>query len=196
MNFFANTQFLLAECDVLFSHKIQTVGERLAACVLGQGKVFICGNGGSAAQAQHFSAELLNQYNSPRKGFPAIALTTDTSTITAIGNDYHFDTIFSKPFEALQKPGDMLICITTSGNSGNILRVIETANDFSIDVILLTGKDGGDAATMVPVASTFVVPNESTARIQEIHNIIIHGLCHVIDTIYFKKMDTMFKQND
>lgn len=184
-NAFYELERVLARCRDEFAVKIAEIGKALAISLKRGNKLLICGNGGSAAQAQHFAAELLNQYSRPRSGLAAIALTTDTSTITAIGNDYNFDSIFSKPFKALVQPDDVLICITTSGDSGNILKVIECADDYKVKVVLLTGKDGGNAASLVPKAHTFVVPSQSTPRIQEVHNVIIHGLCETIDDDYF-----------
>ena len=184
-NPFLELTTILRACETEFNKKIGCLGTRLAQAVQNEHKLFICGNGGSAAQSQHFAAELLNQYNRERDGLPAIALTTDTSTITAIGNDHGYDNVFFKPFKALRQKNDILICLTTSGNSGNILRVIECANTWGNEVILLTGGDGGDAVALVPQANTFIVPSASTARIQEVHNVIIHGLCEVIDKKYF-----------
>jgi len=185
LTLFQDLESVLINCQDEFTRKIEHIGTKLALAVQNENKLLICGNGGSAAQAQHFAAELLNQYSKERDGLPALALTTDTSTITAIGNDYSFDNIFSKPFKALRQTGDILICLTTSGNSGNILKVIECANVWGNEVILLTGKNGGDAIELVSIANTFIVPSESTARIQEVHNVIIHGLCEVIDNKYF-----------
>jgi phosphoheptose isomerase len=194
-NAFHDLEQVLKRCRDSFAIKIDAIGKDLSNTLKRGNKLLICGNGGSAAQAQHFSAELLNQYCRPRHGLAAIALTTDTSTITAIGNDYHFDSIFSKPFLALVRPDDVLICITTSGNSGNILKVIKCANDYGNKVILLTGNggnaetEGGDAAALVSPSRAFVVPSQSTPRIQEVHNVIIHGLCEAIDRDYFGVVD-------
>jgi D-sedoheptulose 7-phosphate isomerase len=145
-------------------------------------KLLICGNGGSAADAQHFSAELLNRFERERPGLPAIALTTDTSTITAIGNDYHFDDIFSKQVRALGQAGDVLLGISTSGNSRNVIRAIEAAHERGIVCVALNGREGGEIAGLLSGQDVNIcVPGPSTARIQEVHGIVIHCLCDLID---------------
>ena len=145
-------------------------------------KILVCGNGGSAAEAQHFSAELLNRFERERPGLPAIALTTDTSTITAIGNDYHFDDIFSKQLRALGQSGDVLLGITTSGNSRNVIRAIEAAHERGIGCVALNGREGGEITGLLTGQDVNIcVPGSSTARIQEVHGIVIHCLCDLID---------------
>ncbi|OGI50163.1 MAG: phosphoheptose isomerase [Candidatus Muproteobacteria bacterium RIFCSPHIGHO2_01_60_12] len=145
-------------------------------------KILVCGNGGSAAEAQHFSAELLNRFERERPGLPAIALTTDTSTITAIGNDYHFDDIFSKQLRALGQSGDVLLGITTSGNSRNVIRAIEAAHERGIVCVALNGREGGEITGLLTGQDVNIcVPGSSTARIQEVHGIVIHCLCDLID---------------
>jgi D-sedoheptulose 7-phosphate isomerase len=145
-------------------------------------KILICGNGGSAADAQHFSAELLNRFERERPGLPAISLTTDTSTITAIGNDYHFDDIFSKQVRALGQAGDVLLGISTSGNSRNVIRAIEAAHERSIVCVALNGREGGEITGLLSGQDVNIcVPGPSTARIQEVHGIVIHCLCDLID---------------
>lgn len=145
-------------------------------------KILICGNGGSAADAQHFSAELLNRFERERPGLPAISLTTDTSTITAIGNDYHFDDIFSKQVRALGQAGDVLLGISTSGNSRNVIRAIEAAHERGIVCVALNGREGGEIASLLSGQDVNIcVPGSSTARIQEVHGIVIHCLCDLID---------------
>jgi D-sedoheptulose 7-phosphate isomerase len=145
-------------------------------------KILICGNGGSAADAQHFSAELLNRFERERPGLPAISLTTDTSTITAIGNDYHFDDIFSKQVRALGQAGDVLLGISTSGNSRNVIRAIEAAHERGIVCVALNGREGGEIAGLLSGQDVNIcVPGPSTARIQEVHGIVIHCLCDLID---------------
>ncbi|MEW6331133.1 MAG: phosphoheptose isomerase [Pseudomonadota bacterium] len=145
-------------------------------------KLLICGNGGSAADAQHFSAELLNRFERERPGLPAIALTTDTSTITAIGNDYHFDDIFSKQVRALGQAGDVLLGISTSGNSRNVIRAIEAAHERGIVCVALNGREGGEITGLLSGQDVNIcVPGSSTARIQEVHGIVIHCLCDLID---------------
>jgi D-sedoheptulose 7-phosphate isomerase len=145
-------------------------------------KILVCGNGGSAADAQHFSAELLNRFERERPGLPAISLTTDTSTITAIGNDYHFDDIFSKQVRALGQAGDVLLGISTSGNSRNVIRAIEAAHERGIVCIALNGREGGEITGLLSGQDVNIcVPGPSTARIQEVHGIVIHCLCDLID---------------
>ena len=145
-------------------------------------KILVCGNGGSAAEAQHFSAELLNRFERERPGLPGIALTTDTSTITAIGNDYHFDDIFSKQLRALGQSGDVLLGITTSGNSRNVIRAIEAAHERGIVCVALNGREGGEITGLLTGQDVNIcVPGSSTARIQEVHGIVIHCLCDLID---------------
>ena len=145
-------------------------------------KVLACGNGGSAADAQHFSAELLNRFERERPGLPAISLTTDTSTITAIGNDYHFDDIFSKQVRALGQAGDVLLGITSSGNSRNVIRAVEAAHERDMTCVILNGRDGGGIVSVLGANDVNIcVPGSSTARIQEVHGIAIHCLCDLID---------------
>lgn len=148
------------------------------------GKILSCGNGGSAADAQHFSSELLNRFDRDREGLPAIALTTDSSTITSIANDYDYVKVFSKQIHALGQPKDVLLAISTSGNSPNVLRAIEAAHKRGMHVVALTGRDGGQMAELMREQDVEVrVPSQSTARIQEVHLLTIHCLCHQIDEI-------------
>ncbi|MCX8515308.1 MAG: phosphoheptose isomerase [Burkholderiales bacterium] len=150
-------------------------------------KLLICGNGGSAADSQHFAAEFTGRYEMERKPLPAIALTTDTSALTAIGNDYSFDVVFSKQVEALGTSGDVLFGISTSGNSGNVIKAIEVAHSRNMPVIILCGKDGGKMAKMLrPSDVNICVPAMRTARIQEVHLLVLHTLCDAIDNILFK----------
>lgn len=159
----------------------QAAGQMIQA-LLTDRKILICGNGGSAADAQHFSAELLNRFERERPGLPAISLTTDTSTITAIGNDYHFDDIFSKQVRALGQAGDVLLGISTSGNSRNVIRAIEAAHERGIVCVALNGREGGEIAGLLSGQDVNIcVPGPSTARIQEVHGIVIHCLCDLID---------------
>lgn len=145
-------------------------------------KVLCCGNGGSAADAQHFSSEMLNRFERERPGLPAIALTTDASTITSIGNDYDFSDIFAKQVRALGKAGDVLLAYSTSGRSPNIVRAIDAAHERAMPVLLVSGRDGGPAAAKLLAGDVEIrVPSEQTARIQEIHLTITHCLCDLID---------------
>lgn len=161
---------------------IELAGEKLVSCLLDDGKILTCGNGGSAADAQHFSSEMLNRFERERPGLPAIALTTDTSTITSIANDYQFEDIFAKQVRALGQPRDVLICYTTSGNSANILNAVAAAHDRAMSVIAISGKDGGALANLLHDADIEIrAPSKSTARIQETHLLITHCLCDMID---------------
>jgi D-sedoheptulose 7-phosphate isomerase len=145
-------------------------------------KILACGNGGSAADAQHFAAELVGRFERERKELPAIALTTDTSIITAIGNDYSFDVIFSKQVRALGQPGDILLGISTSGNSGNIIEAINAAHEKGMSIIALTGKDGGKIGQLLKSDDVnLCVPADRTARIQETHLLLLHCLCDGVD---------------
>jgi D-sedoheptulose 7-phosphate isomerase len=161
---------------------IAQAATQMIQALLTDRKILICGNGGSAADAQHFSAELLNRFERERPGLPAIALTTDTSTITAIGNDYHFDDIFSKQVRALGQAGDVLLGISTSGNSRNVIRAIEAAHERGIVCVALNGREGGEITGLLTGQDVNIcVPGSSTARIQEVHGIVIHCLCDLID---------------
>lgn len=161
---------------------IQFASQRIVSALLNDKKVLTCGNGGSAGDAQHFSSEMLNRFERERPGLPAIALTTDTSTITSIANDYHFDDIFAKQIKALGQEGDILVVYTTSGNSANIVKAVTTAHDKGITTIALTGKTGGTLSQILNETDIEIrVPSTSTARIQEVHLLITHCLCDLID---------------
>ena len=148
------------------------------------GKFLICGNGGSAADAQHFAAEMTGRFEQERMELAAIALTTDTSALTAIGNDYGFDHIFSKQVRALGRTGDVLVGISTSGNSGNVIEAIKAAHQNGMKVIALTGRDGGKIAQMLQEGDVLLnVPYPRPARIQEVHILLIHAMCDCIDTM-------------
>ncbi len=145
-------------------------------------KVLSCGNGGSAADAQHFSSELINRFETNRRGIAAIALTTDTSTLTSIANDIDYKSVFSRQIEALGRPGEILLAISTSGNSGNVNAAIQQAHRQGMQTIALSGKDGGRMATLLGKDDVEIrAPSNSTARVQEIHLLVIHCLCAVID---------------
>lgn len=153
--------------------------ERIRQTFANSGRVFICGNGGSASDAQHFAAELTGRYKQDRPGYPAIALTTDTSALTAIGNDYGYDAVFSRQLESLASPGDCLIAISTSGNSSNVIQAVEAARNKQLSTVGLLGRDGGRLAAMVDIALT--VPVDLTARIQEVHIFILHLICEAFE---------------
>ena len=154
----------------------------MTRCLLEDGKILSCGNGGSAADAQHFSSELLNRFELERPGLPAMALTTDTSTLTSIANDYAYNEVFSKQVRALGQPLDVLLAISTSGNSENVLRAIGAAHERGLRVVALTGRDGGAIAGALGDNDIEIrVPAERTCRIQEVHLLVIHALCDLID---------------
>ena len=162
---------------------ITQAAEHIVERLMQGSKVFSCGNGGSAADAQHFSSEMLNRFDRERPGLPAIALSTDTSTITSIGNDYSYDEIFAKQIRALAHPGDLLLAISTSGNSSNVIAAIEAAHEQDVGIIALTGKGGGEVQTILNEMDIEIqVPSDITARIQEVHLLVIHCLCGLIDT--------------
>ncbi len=161
---------------------IARAGQLMARSLLDEGKIFSCGNGGSAADAQHFAAELLNRFEIERPGLPAIALTTDTSTLTSIANDYAFEEIFAKQVSALCRQNDVLLAISTSGNSENVNRAIVAAHERAAKVVALSGRDGGRMAGLLSDNDVEIrVPAERTARIQEVHILILHCLCDVVD---------------
>ncbi len=151
---------------------ILEAGDLIVETVKRGNKILVCGNGGSAADAQHFAAELVGRFEKERKGLPAIALTTDSSILTAVGNDYGYDRVFSRQLEALGVAGDTFVGISTSGNSGNVILAMETAKKMGVHCIGLLGRDGGKLASCVDVA--VIVPHAVTARIQEAHIFIIH----------------------
>ena len=160
--------------------------ERMTEAFKSGNKILSCGNGGSAADAQHFSAELVCRFERERPGLPAVALTTDTSALTAISNDYHYDEVFARQVNALGQPGDVLLAISTSGNSANVIRAIESAHEKGLTVVALTGRDGGNIANLMQGNDVEIrVPSDSTARIQEVHLLTIHCLCHQIDEVLF-----------
>jgi D-sedoheptulose 7-phosphate isomerase len=164
------------------AESIATAGRLLSDALLDDGKILSCGNGGSAADAQHFSSELLNRFEMERPGLPAMALTTDSSTLTSISNDYAYEEIFSKQVRALGKAQDVLLGISTSGNSENVIRAIAAAHERGMRVVALTGRDGGRMRDIFAPGDVEIrVPATRTARIQEVHLVIIHCLCDLID---------------
>ncbi len=151
-------------------------------CVTNDGKILCCGNGGSAADAQHFAAELLNRFEKERPGLACVALTTDSSVLTSIANDYEYNLIFSKQVRALGLPGDALLAISTSGNSPNVVAAIHAAHERDMRVVALTGRDGGEMARVLREGDVSIcVDARSTARIQEVHLVALHSLCDIID---------------
>ncbi len=169
---------------------IAKAAECMTQALLAEHKILSCGNGGSAGDAQHFSSEMLNRFEMERPGLPAISLTTDTSTITSIANDYSFNEIFSKQVRALGQTGDVLLAISTSGRSENVIHAIKAAHDRKMTVIVLSGRDGGSIAHLLSEQDIEIrVPATSTARIQEVHILIIHCLCDLIDQQLLKQED-------
>ena len=165
---------------------IHRAGEAMVNSLLNNGKILSCGNGGSAGDAQHFSAELLNRFEKERPGLPAMALTTDSSTLTAIANDYSYEEIFSKQVSALGQPGDVLLAISTSGNSANVAAAMKAAQEREMLSVVLSGNDGGTMAALLGDQDVEIrVPSRRTARIQEVHLVVIHCLCDFIDTQLF-----------
>ena len=166
--------------------EIARAGEAIAASLKKGGKVLSCGNGGSAADSQHFAAELVGRFERERPGMPAVSLTVDTSALTAIANDYDFDRVFSKQVEALGRSGDVLLGISTSGNSKNVVEAIKAAQARDLTVIALTGRDGGAMAKMLRKNDFHLnVAHPRTMRIQEIHLLVIHCLCEVVDNVIY-----------
>ena len=171
-----------AEARDTLAPGLAAASEHLNAVLAGGGKVLTCGNGGSAADAQHFASELLNRFERARTGLPAVALTTDASTLTSIANDERFAEVFAKQVRALGRPGDVLLALSTSGNSENVVRAVDAAHEQGMAVIALTGGDGGSMAAQMGTEDVELrVPSTRTARVQEIHIVLIHCLCALID---------------
>ncbi len=166
----------------MLAEPISRGAQIITQCFLNGGKVLSCGNGGSAGDSQHFSSKMLNRFEMERPGLPAIALTTDSSTITSIANDYHYNQIFSKQVTTLGHADDILLAISTSGNSENVIMAIDTAHEREMTVIALSGKSGGDMAERLALNDVEIrVPSDSTARIQEVHLLVIHCICDLVD---------------
>jgi len=168
----------------LMAAPIAAAIEALTECLLAGGKILACGNGGSAGDSQHFAAELVGRFEAERQELAAIALTTDTSILTAVGNDYSFAQIFSRQVRALGHAGDVLLAISTSGNSANVIEAIKAAHDHDMRIVALTGRGGGQIGTLLNDEDIHLcVPAERTARIQETHLLVIHCLCDGIDAL-------------
>jgi D-sedoheptulose 7-phosphate isomerase len=179
--FFDSADLKYAAAEVL-AKPIANAVSAIVGCITAGGKVMACGNGGSASDAQHFAAEFVGRFERERPGLAAIALSTDTSILTAIGNDYHFDAIYSKQVQALGAPGDVLLAITTSGNSANVLAAVEAAHAKEMTVIALTGRQGGKMNALLSETDVLIcVPHERTARIQEVHILALHCICDAVD---------------
>ena len=159
---------------------ISDVGIKMQECIKNGGKILIMGNGGSAADAQHIAAEIVGRFKKERKGMPAIALTTDTSILTSVGNDYGYDYIFARQIEALCRPEDLVIGITTSGNSANVVRAMEAAKEIGATTVGLTGGTGGKLTAICQ--HNLIMPSSVTARIQEAHIFVGHSLCEILES--------------
>jgi len=175
--------------DDKYLNQIVEAGEIILEAVKNGNKILTCGNGGSAADAQHFAAELVVRYNKERPSVPAIALSSDASAVTAASNDYGYKYVFSRQVEGLGKPGDVLVGITTSGNSKNVHKAFETAREKGLKTICLNGKTGGTINDL-NLDSNIIIPSHTTARIQESHINIIHTWCELIDHIIYKVNET------
>ena len=179
---FVESARIKTDCAERLAPAIAAAAELMTSCLLRENKILSCGNGGSAADAQHFSAEMLNRYEMERPGLSAIALTTDASTLTSIANDYQFEDVFAKQIRALGRAGDVLLAITTSGESHNIIHAIDAGHDRDMTVVALTGREGGQVADLIRASDVEIrVPSWSTARIQEAHITILHCICDLID---------------
>jgi D-sedoheptulose 7-phosphate isomerase len=181
---FIDSADLKYQAAPLLSKPIADAVQALLACVTSGGKVLVCGNGGSAADAQHFAAEFVGRFERERPELAAIALTTDSSILTAVGNDYGFSVIFSRQVRALGQTGDVLIAITTSGNSDNVLKAIEAAHERDMVVIGLSGHGGGKMTRTLRDTDVHIcVPHDRTARVQEVHLLTLHCLCDAVDDL-------------
>jgi D-sedoheptulose 7-phosphate isomerase len=188
--FFDSADLKYAAAEIL-SKPIADAVSALVGCITAGGKVLACGNGGSASDAQHFAAELVGRFERERPGLAALALTTDTSILTAVANDYSFDVVFAKQVQALGAPGDVLLAMTTSGNSANVLAAIEAAHAKDMTVVALTGHQGGKVRELLGETDVHIcVPHERTARIQEVHLLVLHCLCDAVDLQLLGEQDS------
>lgn len=183
-------QVLIESSDCL-PEQIERAGIMMGESLINGHKILCCGNGGSASDAQHFSCELLNRFVRERPSLPAIALTTDTSTLTAISNDYGYVEVFAKQIHALGQEGDILLAVSTSGDSPNVLKAIESAYARHMHIVALTGKDGGKIPSLLGSKDVEIrVPAQLTPTIQEVHGVVIHCLCDLIDQHIFGQGET------
>lgn len=179
---FADSAQTKLDAMELLAAPLAGAAEMMVGALVNNGKILACGNGGSAADAQHFAAELVGRFELERQGLAAIALTTDSSILTAVGNDYGYKTVFERQVRALGQPGDVLLAISTSGNSSSIVEAIRAAHDNELHVVALTGKGGGEIGQILRDSDVHIcVPSDRTARIQEVHLLTIHCLCDAID---------------
>ena len=180
-HFAASAQLKIDAAEVL-APAIALAAETMTTCLFADGRILACGNGGSASDAQHFAAEMIGRFERERPELPAIALSTDTSILTAIANDYTFEHVFSKQVRALGRKGDVLLALSTSGNSANVIAAIDAAREREMRVVALTGKGGGRIGELLREGDVHIcVPHDRTARIQEVHLLAIHCLCDAID---------------
>jgi len=187
---FIDSADLKYQAAQVLSKPIAAGVQALLACVTSGGKVLSCGNGGSAADAQHFSAEFVGRFERERPELAAVSLTTDTSILTAVANDYDWNRVFSKQVRALGQAGDVLLAISTSGNSGNVIAAIEAAHEREMTVIALTGRGGGKMGALLRETDVHIcVPHERTARIQEVHLLTLHCLCDGVDAQLLGEQD-------
>ena len=179
---FADSAQTKLDAMELLAAPLAGAAEMMVGALVNNGKILACGNGGSAADAQHFAAELVGRFELERQGLAAIALTTDSSILTAVGNDYGYKAVFERQVRALGQPGDVLLAISTSGNSSSIVEAIRAAHDNEMHVVALTGKGGGEIGQILHDSDVHIcVPSDRTARIQEVHLLTIHCLCDAID---------------
>ena len=179
---FAESAKLKQQAAEVLGAPIAQAGSMLAESLKNGGKALACGNGGSAADAQHFAAELVNRFEAERPPLAGIALTTDSSTLTSIANDYAYQQVFAKQVRAIGRRGDVLLAISTSGNSANVVEALHVAHELGVRVIGLTGNGGGKMAPLLTADDVHIcVPHKSTARIQEVHLLVLHCLCDAID---------------
>ena len=189
-NFTESIQTQIAATEAL-STAIEQAGMTIVQGLLAGNKILACGNSGSNALAQHFCSQLLNRFEAERPSLPAISLSADSSTMTSIANDGHYDEIFSKQIRALGHNGDVLLAISTSGNSRNVIKAVESAVSRDIPIIALTGHDGGDIAGLLGESDVEIrVPSSREARINEVHLIVLHCLCEIIDTMLFPQSES------
>jgi D-sedoheptulose 7-phosphate isomerase len=179
--FFDSADLKYAAAEIL-ARPIADAVSAVVGSITGGGKVLACGNGGSASDAQHFAAEFIGRFERERPGLAAIALTTDTSILTAVGNDYSFEVVFAKQVQALGSPGDVLLAISTSGSSANVLAAVDAAHAKDMTVVALTGRGGGKMLDRLTETDVHIcVPHDRTARIQEVHLLVLHCLCDAVD---------------
>lgn len=182
INHFKDSAELKLKIKEALAKPIADSAQLFFECISNDGKILCCGNGGSAADCQHFAAELINRFEKERPGLACVALTTDSSVLTSIGNDYDYNQVFSKQVRALGLPGDCLLAISTSGNSPNVLAAIHAAHERSMRVVVLTGRDGGEMARALKDSDLLIcVAAKSTARIQEVHLLALHCMCDILD---------------